>query len=191
MSLQQQYRDAVDAGFGAGEPAFSRELQRHGGAREREYETDQQGGPEWQLEGEPHARQRRCGQQQLHAAEAEDCVAQLPDTPRLEFETDQKQQKNNSEFSDFQDFLTVRYPAEAPRSNQHAAEQVAGDAAQVQALGQRHEQHGRAEQDDEIDQGGVHVLPVSGAAPARGRCSVRMNARIDVAQKYRASSRPR
>ena len=91
-------------------------------------------------------REHDAGDADLRAAQAEDGPAQRPQPRRLELEPDQEQQQHDAELGDVQGRLDIADHGEPPRPDQHARGEIAQHRAQLEALEERHQQHGGEEE---------------------------------------------
>ena len=81
----------------------------------------------------------------LRAAQAENGPAQRPQPRGLELEPDQEQEQHHAELRDMQGGLDIADHGKPRRSDQHPRGEIAQHRAQLEALEERHQQHGGEE----------------------------------------------
>ncbi len=103
---------------------------------------------------------------ELQRAAAEHARADRPQPFGIEFEPDHEQHEHHAELGKVQNGLDVFDELEAERADHAACDQVAQHRAELEARGQRYEQHGRREIDHGIEQ---HAVVNHASAPTRAR----------------------
>ena len=87
------------------------------------------------------------GDDQLHAAKAEHEAAHDPEPLRRQLESDHEQHQDDAELGDVRDLLGVADQIQCRRPDQGAGGEIAEHRAKARALGQRHRDHRREQQD--------------------------------------------
>ena len=98
------------------------------------------------------AGQQRAANDDLRDTEAENLAAQAPQPRRLHLEPDDEQEHHHAELGDMQDRLRAGEELEPERADHQAGGQVAKHRAEPGPLEQRHRDHRRAQQRDDMQQ---------------------------------------
>ncbi len=165
--LEQQDGERVAAGGAAHQVAFREHRQHDGGGGERQTEAEHQAagpGNAGRMVGQQQqAAQHHRARHQLAQPQAENRFAQYPEAMRPQFQADQEQQHYDAERRDIGDLVHAGHQAEPARPDHHAGHQVADDAAEPEAAGQRDGNHCRGQQGH---QGCEHKTPFRRACGA-------------------------
>ena len=199
--LEQQNRKGPAAALGSGQALLVQGLQHDRGRRQRQDHADgqRQAPVETECERNPHHRRR--GDADLQSAEPEQARAHRPEHARFQFEADQEQHHDHTEFGKvFQGFGLL---ADQPhhRADDDAGNQVTEHRAEAESLRQRHRDDRGAQINESLDEIPGHAgspsrpakqsfnLSAASSAPMSARPATR-SSRIRVQQSICAPRRP-
>lgn len=179
---QRDRRDVLEQQDGEGQAAMGlgqflalgEDLQAEGGGRQRQAQAEHHRAVHRLVEADQgHSADHQAGQQHLQQADAEHRLAHHPQAPRRQLQADDEQQQYHAHLGDLRDAFRVVHQAQHAGTDQHAGQQVAEHRAQLQALGQRHHEHRRDQEDHaglEKTASVFHAqLPLAALAPNRSR----------------------
>jgi hypothetical protein len=159
-----------------------------GGRRLRKHRADDEGRCRRQAGGPRDAAHRRGRQRHLCRAQPEHQMAQGVDLRQREVQPDREEQEHDAEFGDSRDRRRIDHRAGGVRPEQETDQQVTQARRHVQPLEGQHDDHGAAQQQQDLEEGLFEDH--AGGVGRRGLCGPLSATRPDLLHCARARRGP-